>query len=342
VVDVLPALPDAWADQGSYDGLRARGAITVGATWASGAASELRIRPDHSREVALRNQIFAGPFTLTDQHGRAVEFKRAGADTITFDAAGGRSYVVRAKAQLQLTAPAAVALNPVEVKASLTGSVASGTLSLDVPDGWTVSPATVTTPAVKPGTPFTSTFTVTPTMASGEGDFTLTAQHTSSDGKLTARAGTGLWRVNLARGKPASQSTTIHNAEASRAVDGNTSGSWGDNSVTHTAEPSTEAWWQVDLGRPEALSQLALYNRTDCCSDRLSNYWILTSQSPITATSLAEARNTPGVTALRQTTVAGSPTLVDLDTTARYVRIQLESPSNPLSIAEVKLHPAGG
>ncbi|ONI75444.1 hypothetical protein BWI15_06210 [Kribbella sp. ALI-6-A] len=342
VVDVLPALPDSWADKGSYDGLRARGAITVGATWASGAASELRIRPDRSREVALRNKIVAGPFTLTDQHGRAVEYRRTAADTITFDAAGGRTYLVRAKAQLQLTAPAAVALKPVEVKASLTGSLAAGDLTLTAPDGWTVSPTTVKTPAIKPGKPFHTSFTVTPTMASGEGDFTLTAQHTSSDGTLTARAGTGLWRVNLARGKPATQSTTAHNAEASRAVDGNTSGSWGDNSVTHTAEPSTEAWWQVDLGRSEALSQLALYNRTDCCSDRLSNYWILTSESPITATSLAEARNTPGVTALRQTAVAGSPTSVDLDTTARYVRIQLESQSNPLSIAEVKLHPAGG
>jgi alpha-L-fucosidase 2 len=342
VVDVLPALPDLWADQGSYDGLRARGAITVGATWASGAASELRIRPDRSRKVALRNKMFAGPFTLTDQHGRTVDHQRTAADTITFDAAGGRTYLVRAKAQLQLTAPAAVALKPVEVKASLTGTLAAGDLELTAPDGWTVSPATVKTPAVKPGKPFHTSFTVTPTMASGEGDFTLTARHTSPDGELTARAGTGLWRVNLARGKPATQSTTAHNAEASRAVDGNTSGSWGDNSVTHTAEPSTEAWWQVDLGRSEPLSQLALYNRTDCCSDRLSNYWILTSESPITATSLAEARSTPGVTALRQSAVAGSPTLVDLDTTARYVRIQLESRSNPLSIAEVKLHPAGG
>ncbi len=342
VIDVLPALPDAWADKGSYDGLRARGAITVGATWQSGTASELRIRPDRVGKVALRNKIFAGPFTVVDPHGRPVNYQRTGADTITFDAAGGRTYTVRSKSQLQLTAPAAVALKPVEVKASVTGTLAAGDLRLTAPDGWTVSPTTLAVPAVKPGKPFTGVFTVTPTMASGEGDFTLIASHTSRDGTVTGRAGTGLWRVNLARGKPATQSTTAHNAEASRAVDGNTSGSWGDNSVTHTAEPSTEAWWQVDLGQSEALSQLALYNRTDCCSDRLSNYWVLTSESPITALGLEEARNTPGVTALRQTAAAGSPSLVDLDTTARYVRIQLESQSNPLSIAEVKLHPAGG
>lgn len=91
--------------------------------------------------------------------------------------------------------PAAVALNPVEVKASVVGTLAAGDLKLTAPDGWTVSPA-VQVPAVKPGKPFTTTFTVTPTMASGEGDFTLTASHTSPDGTLTARAGTGLWRDN--------------------------------------------------------------------------------------------------------------------------------------------------
>jgi len=344
-IDVLPALPDAWADKGSYDGLRARGAFTVGATWQDGAATEIRLHSDKGGAVALRNQIFAGPYSVTDDRGRKVDVRRTGTDTVSFATSAGRDYVVRAQAKIDLTAPAAVGLQPVEVKASvvaLSGNLPAGELSLAVPEGWKVSPASVKTPTVKPGRPFPVTFTVTPTMASGEGDFTLTAKLVARDWQLSARAGAGLWRVNLARGKPATQSTTANDAPASRAVDGNTSGSWGDNSVTHTNEPSNEAWWQVDLGKAEALSQVSLWNRTDCCSDRLANYWIITSENPITADSLLEARTAPAVTAIRQAATAGSPTTVDLNTTARYVRIQLESTSNPLSLAEVKLYPAGG
>ena len=279
---------------------------------------------------------------MTDDRGRKVDVRRTGPDSVSFGTSAGRGYTVRALAHVDLTAPAAVSFQPVEVTAAVTGTLPPGELTLDVPEGWTVSPASVRTSAVRPGEPYRATFTVTPTLASGEGDFSLVARLVAKDWRLSARVGTGLWRVNLARGKPATQSTTAHNADAARAVDGNTSGSWGDNSVTHTAEPSNEAWWQVDLGRSEALSQIALWNRTDCCSDRLSNYWVLVSENPITADSLLEARTAPGVMAIRQSAIAGSPTLVDLFATGRYVRVQLESTSNPLSLAEVKLHPAGG
>jgi hypothetical protein len=31
------------------------------------------------------------------------------------------------------------------------------------------------------------------------------------------------------------------------------------------------AWWEVDLGEGVAVSKVVIYNRTNCCSDRLSN-----------------------------------------------------------------------
>jgi hypothetical protein len=34
------------------------------------------------------------------------------------------------------------------------------------------------------------------------------------------------------------------------------------------------AWWQVDLGSQKKISQIIIYNRTDCCVDRLSNYQV--------------------------------------------------------------------
>lgn len=61
VVHVLPALPPAWLS-GSVEGLRARGAITVGASWDRGAATEIRLRCDQNRTVRLRSTLFAGAF----------------------------------------------------------------------------------------------------------------------------------------------------------------------------------------------------------------------------------------------------------------------------------------
>ncbi|MBT2493271.1 glycoside hydrolase family 95 protein [Streptomyces sp. ISL-96] len=61
VVDVLPALPSAWAERGSYDGLRARGDFTVGVDWRQGAATEIRIASGSGVTAKLRSPLFAGP-----------------------------------------------------------------------------------------------------------------------------------------------------------------------------------------------------------------------------------------------------------------------------------------
>src|SRR4051812_10353384 len=52
--------------------------------------------------------------------------------------------------------------------------------------------------------------------------------------------------TNYALGKPTSQSSTGYGGDPSRAVDGNTSGVWTNNSVTHT-NFGHQPWWQVDL-----------------------------------------------------------------------------------------------
>ena len=31
------------------------------------------------------------------------------------------------------------------------------------------------------------------------------------------------------------------------------------------------AWWEVDLGQDVAVSKVVIYNRIDCCPERLSN-----------------------------------------------------------------------
>jgi hypothetical protein len=89
-IDLLPALPAAWAD-GRVAGLRARGAHTLGLSWASGRLSEARLTSDQGGEVKLRNDAFRGGVRVTTGHGRPVAYSVDG-DTVTFRARAGGDY----------------------------------------------------------------------------------------------------------------------------------------------------------------------------------------------------------------------------------------------------------
>jgi alpha-L-fucosidase 2 len=52
-LDLLPALPVAWTS-GEVDGLRARGAVTVGLKWSGGRLMSCTLRADHDQIVRLR------------------------------------------------------------------------------------------------------------------------------------------------------------------------------------------------------------------------------------------------------------------------------------------------
>jgi alpha-L-fucosidase 2 len=148
--------------------------------------------------------------------------------------------------------------------------------------------------------------------------------------------------VNVAAGKPASQSSEGYGGVASRAVDGNTDGNWGAGSVTHTAAAgSPEPWWQVDLQAALPIHSIQIWNRTDCCAERLTDYYVLVSSEPFTSNSLAETLEQPGVTAFHQASTAGRPTSIYPDElTGRYIRIQLTG-NAPLSLAEVEVFSGG-
>ena len=83
---------------------------------------------------------------------------------------------------------------------------------------------------------------------------------------------------NVAVGKPATQSSTAYGGDASRAVDGNPSGNFGDNTVTHTADSSngwvagTPVFWEVDLQGDFSINEIAINGRGDCCTERLGNF----------------------------------------------------------------------
>ncbi|HYN84655.1 MAG TPA: PQQ-dependent sugar dehydrogenase [Pyrinomonadaceae bacterium] len=149
---------------------------------------------------------------------------------------------------------------------------------------------------------------------------------------LPPRPGT----LNLAVGKTATQSSTAFGAEASRAVDGNASGNWfADNSVSSTSNGPRE-WWEVDLGEVQALSEVRIWNRTDCCSERLSNFYVLVSDTPFVSGDLDAVLSQPGVSSYRFASVASSPSVLNVNRTGRYVRVQLTG-ADYLSLAEVQV-----
>jgi hypothetical protein len=90
---------------------------------------------------------------------------------------------------------------------------------------------------------------------------------------LTLSSGLQAASTNLALTGTASQSSTGFGGSASRAIDGNTNGSWSNNSVTHTGQEQG-AWWQVDLGLMTQIDQVDIWSRTDCCETRLSDFTV--------------------------------------------------------------------
>jgi hypothetical protein len=142
--------------------------------------------------------------------------------------------------------------------------------------------------------------------------------------------------TNLAVGKHATQSSTGYGGQPGRAVDGNLDGHYfHGNSVTHTNK-ERGAWWQVDLGHVHRIRSIRIMNRTDCCGERLSNFYVLVSDHPFTSKDLNTTLHQRGVWSSRYPGIAGRQTDIPVHKNGRYVRIQL-SGTNYLSLAEVQV-----
>lgn len=142
---------------------------------------------------------------------------------------------------------------------------------------------------------------------------------------------------NLAWMKPTSQSSTAYGGASGRAVDGITSGDYAAGSVTHTALQAAP-WWQVDLQSVKDIKYVKLYNRTDCCMDRLLGVKVLVSED---ASTWHTHELAPALWNLLQFYgLPASFTSISFDVSrpARYVKVQLPG-TNILSLAEVKVTP---
>jgi hypothetical protein len=148
--------------------------------------------------------------------------------------------------------------------------------------------------------------------------------------------------TNLAQGKSATQSSTYGTAGAARAVDGNTDGNFFDGSVATTTSFFPNDWWQVDLGGSASVNAITIWNRTDCCSARLSDFWIFVSDAPFGATDTpATLQNRAGTFSSHQTSTPTPSLTIAVGTQGRFVRVQLGG-QTILSLAEVQVFGTGG
>ena len=147
--------------------------------------------------------------------------------------------------------------------------------------------------------------------------------------------------INIATGGNVTMSSTISGGSAANAIDNNTDGIFGNGSVAETDTSSSNEWVTLDLGSSQFIDEVIIWNRTDCCSDRLTNAYLMVSDN-------AFPSNTNLQDALANATFAfqlGNTTgLIDipvyLATSARYIRIQksgLNVNGDALSIAEFQV-----
>lgn len=136
-------------------------------------------------------------------------------------------------------------------------------------------------------------------------------------------------------GMTASQSSTSSGGAPGRAIDGNYNQNWGGGSITHTAGEASP-WWQVDLGSPQSITGVHLFNRGDCCADRLSNFIVSTSNDPAFGSVLSQTHFSGQALSMEKILLPPSE--------AQYLRVQLAdtgATNRVLSLAEVDIFSAG-
>ena len=150
--------------------------------------------------------------------------------------------------------------------------------------------------------------------------------------ELKAKAAREAKSVNLAKGKPATQSSEAAGGKPQRAVDGNRNQNYGARSVTHTRTENMP-WWEVDLGAVYKVNKIRIYNRSDCCSARILGANVIMSDQPIPKGDGRKAKSKKVIPLKRTQPVY---TLKAGDIPVRYVRVQLPK-RGVLSMAEIEV-----
>lgn len=129
----------------------------------------------------------------------------------------------------------------------------------------------------------------------------------------------------------ASQSNRYnHIAHAYNAIDGNTNTHYIDGrSCTHTWPADKPAWWRLDLLKAAVVTKVKIWNRSDCCSERLSNFVVSVGNNPKGTGNAVCGRG------------LDTRNVLTMDLTCphfligRYLHISI--PEGPLTVCEVKV-----
>ena len=148
-----------------------------------------------------------------------------------------------------------------------------------------------------------------------------------------------------------SLSSTLGGFPAGICNDGNTVGTGAGGSICHTDDGATiYDWLQIDLGSTQAIAEVRIFNRDECCEERLSNAYLIISDTDFTTvtdgaleTSLAGLNNARAVASFEHQfgAVTGDETVTTAGVSGRYVRIQLSGVGNDggnvINLAEVQV-----
>ena len=134
--------------------------------------------------------------------------------------------------------------------------------------------------------------------------------------------------MNVGPNGVATQSSEWEGGAAGRAIDGNTDGQWDGDSVTHT--DGENSWWEVDLRESYFISSLKLWNRMDCCRERLSGF---------TVQVFDKDRNLVFQGGPYDARQAENFTIENVNAVGQFVRISM--PGRHLSLSEVEIFSPG-
>ncbi|KAH3702837.1 hypothetical protein DPMN_077863, partial [Dreissena polymorpha] len=138
-------------------------------------------------------------------------------------------------------------------------------------------------------------------------------------------------RVNLAIGKRAYQSSTHERGAATDAVDGCTDGTYNNYCCTHT-EIEDGPWWEVDLGGDFPIKEIVVYNRQDCCSERLAGF--------VTRISFVSVSTNDDDIVYKEDSQKVPPYVTRIPTQGRrgrFVQLSLPNKRQPLTLCEVEV-----
>ncbi|MBB1509692.1 glycoside hydrolase N-terminal domain-containing protein [Tessaracoccus sp. MC1756] len=348
LITVLPALPAAWSN-GSVDGIKAWNDVTVGTTWASGAAEQIRLSTGNAGQVKVKTTLAGAPVTVRDGSGATVAATRADG-VISFTATGGGTYTIDGDTKLVVTdAPESLVYSTDGVvSVDYVGAPAGAQLVVEAPEGWQLSPERQVV-AEGDGT---ASFTVRTPNTGTQG--TLRIRLVATDLEVSATVGIQLtdpaiipvqtvaaWDSAEAGGEGAV------NGYVSAAIDGNPSTFW--HTQWSAGTPNYPHYIVLDLGEEKEFTSFTYTPRpkSDCgssndpavCNGQIGGYEIQVPTAgtwvPPTAAQLRQAQYAQPADAAFETIASGTfekntaPKVVTLEApvTARYVKLLATSPA---------------